>query len=234
MAISIRKNHLYIVSHFDGRNIGSLWDAFPVNLSYNYNNSAWNNLSTHCKNNQNNIPYVKKICGFKDEDYRTPLSLAFHPGGRLLAMRFVDVKERSLMQEMSVLYDVSTQERPKHYYSCQESEKCFLKYCNERSPDDAIDYIKEISFSEDGRILASPYGNTVRLFAVDTALTPMDCFYDQRFRSYEKTLNCIDFELVAQCSGHSSPVLTCRFNSRYMCLASGCLEGKIVFNCPKI
>ena len=228
MIISARKDHLYIITKFDGETISSIYNAYPQRLPIK-NEAQLKLYST----NDHNVPIVHVVGPLELNRYRTPICFVFHPSSEFIAMRLIDVKMQSLLEEITVLYRLPEQ-ATKPIYSSRDTESNFLKYVTEQSPEESLDYIKEINFSNDGRVLASPFKNSVRLLAVDVCITAMDEFFDTRFHSFEKSLNSVDFEEIAICDGHKYPVLTCKLNSDSMCLVSGCMEGRVVFNWPKL
>ena len=231
MVISMRRSHLFVVSNFDGCSIDELWNSIPQN--YPPLETDISRLSSHFKDRKKNIPCVHEIGPSSEANYRTPLSLTFHESGQYLAMRMIDVKANRLTQEISVLYKMQ-KEPQKYFYNVQELNPNFLNYIDEYSPHSVLDFIKEISFSSDGRIIVSPFGDKVRLFSVDHHCTPIDLFHDDRYQSTEKELKSLDFEEVAVYGGHCNGVLTCRLNSWDMCLVSGDVDGRVVFNRPRL
>ena len=231
MVISLRKDHLLFVSNFDGNTVDAIRNRMPSNFPLSPEDKE--RLDIVFGRNRKNVCSVHVINKLYSDNFRTPLSIAFHPGSKLLGMRVVDVKGGEFAQELTFLYDADIG-ACSYKDVAAESSQNFLKYVDEKSPDSVIDFIKEISFSQDGRILVSPYRNKVRLLAVDYNCTPMDAFYDSRYYSIEKSLCCCDFEEVVVCGSHADGVLTCRLNSNDMCLASGCIDGEVMFNWPRL
>ena len=218
-----------MVSKFDGCSIDELWNSIPQN--YPLLEADISRLSSHFKDRKKNIPCVHEIGPYSEANYRTSLSLTFHESGQYLAMRMLDVKANRLIQEISVLYKMQ-KEPQKYFYDVQELNANFLNYIEESCS--VLSFIKETSFSSDGRILVSPFGNKVRLFSVDYHCTPIDLFHDDRYRSTEKELKSSEFEEVAVYGGHCNTVLSCHLNSWDMCLVSGDVDGRVVFNRPRL
>jgi WD repeat-containing protein 32 len=87
-------------------------------------------------------------------------------------------------------------------------------------------FIKEISFSRDGRLLASPFGFGVRLLAFDSLCHEM-C-----------DLNVSDLDVavqmheVASNMSHTKEVLAAKFSPTDCLLVTGCLCGKVGFHQP--
>ena len=230
MVIS-RQNHLFVVSNFDGCSIDELWNSIPQN--YPLLEADISRLSSHFKDRKKNIPCVHEIGPSSEAYYKMPLSLTFHESGQYLAMRMIHVKPKAniIVQEISVLYKMQ-KEPQKYFYNVQELNANFLNYIDESHS--VLSYIKETSFSSDGRILVSPFGDKVRLFSVDYHCTPIDVFHDDRYQITEKELKSSDFEEVAVYGGHCNAVLSCRLNSWDMCLVSGDVDGRVVFNRPRL
>lgn len=91
-------------------------------------------------------------------------------------------------------------------------------------PDVAKEYIKEPSFSYDGRVVSSPFGNAVRLFAFNENLDQMN----------NKEKNTSKFYEAGFMTGHKRPVLCTKFAHSKIFLASGCLAGNVSFYQPKL
>ena len=234
MAITHRYNYLFVISNFDGSTISSMWNYFPRNFPPSETDKI--KLEEYSKDRTTNIPSIHAMSTLSEQNYRSLLSLSFHPSNsNLLATRVIDVKNLSLSLEMSLLYDVQLKGLPKKpFYSMQDVVGNILKYHDQNSSSSVLDYIKEISFSSDGRILATPQLNGVQLLAVDSHCTPIDLFYDDRYSSDEKLCKSLDFNEVGFCTGHEDGVLTCKLNSTTMTLASGCVGGRVIFNTPRL
>ncbi len=230
MLISQRKDHLVVLYNFDGTTVEEVKGVVPK--TFPLSNQARFKLSRAFQSQRKNIATIHDINSSRDGSYRTPLSIAYHPDSKLVAMRLVDIQHFMLQEEMSILYDVGLS-RPSHaYQTTEKTSKRFLRRTVEDSPESVIDYIKEISFSKpDGRVLASPFGNSVRLLAIDKLCTPMDVYCDSRY-PVDLEKNSVFTDIVV-CSEHRNGVLTCRLNSHNMCLVSGCIDGDVIFNWPR-
>ncbi|CAG2240619.1 DDB1- and CUL4-associated factor 10-like [Mytilus edulis] len=88
-------------------------------------------------------------------------------------------------------------------------------------------FIKELCFSNDGRLVCSPFGYGVRLLSFDPDcselcdIAPMSS-PGQPLRMYE----------VENCLSHSNVVVTCKFSPQHCMFVSGCLSGKVAFHQP--
>ena len=236
MFVSLRKNVCLVIDRLDSCNLHTINSSVQNLLAVP--RSREHSLYQELKQCRTNRPSVHIMSGLRSRatpSFRAVMSVAFHPSGDFIGLRYVDIKSDQLQHELMSLYDVRSGER--EYTPCCEIERSqenYLKYVDESTPSEALDYIKEICFSRDGRILASPYEGGVRLLAVDSLCTPMDLFYDHRFHSREKSLGIIEFEEIKMCTGHQSPVLTCKFANNDLLLGTGCLQGNVMFHKPQI
>lgn len=88
-------------------------------------------------------------------------------------------------------------------------------------------FIKEQSFSPDGRVIASPFAHGTRLLAFGS-----DCCKWVKSRkkdSEAEKLTEVNFLL-----SHSQPVCCSKFSPIHMLVATGCLGGQIAFHEPKL
>ena len=234
MAISLRKDHMVVVYEFDGNTIEEIKDVvpetFPISMGARYGlfQSFQNQDRIH-----RNVPTVHNFRHIPDDSYSTFLSVAFHPDSKLVALRLVNIHDYMLQREDCLLYNIALTKPRDSYITNRQMKERHLRTAYEDSPDSVLDYIKEISFSKpDGRVLASPYGNCVRLLGIDENCTPMDIYCDPRY-----PINIEKHELLETidvCSDHGDGgVLTCRLNFNSMCLVSGCMNGRLVFNQPR-
>ena len=230
MFVSTRKNISLIIENFDGKTLHTIHNDVKRLLAIPSDRTLCKKLK-QMKANRLSIHHMSGLKG--EHTFRAVMSLVFHPSGNFVGLRHLDIRNEALLHELTTLYSMNEGE----YSPVRRSDKTgpnYLKYIDETSPVEALDIIKEICFSHDGRILASPYQNGVRLLAVDSQCTPMDLFFDSRFHSSEKFLCNLDFEEVASCYGHSSAVLTCKFAHHDMMLGTGCVQGKVLFHKPRL
>ena len=227
MFVSMRKNVCLVIDGFEGSTIHEAGE----HISELLNNPESVMLHDRIRHRKRNRPSLHVMsCANNSESFRAVMSADFHPSSEFIALRHIDVHNETLHLELTTLYDL------RHDYSSylahSEAKNNYIRYIDEWSPDKALDYIKEIAFSKDGRVLASPFENGVRLFVVDSSCTPMDLYFDKRFHSKEKSLNSLDFDVIQTSLGHSSPVLTCKFAHHDLLLGSGCLRGEVAFHKP--
>lgn len=235
MFVTSRKSRCMVISNFNGSSLLEVQDLHGEFLSDQKNQHIHEKL----QNLSCNRPSVHTLCGNQGmRKYRVVMSAAFHPTGDFIGLRHTDVSsvrvEGQIHQELTCLYDL----REDCYTPCVAPELAqhkYLRYVDDKSPEDSRDYIKEICFSSDGQVLASPYRNGVRIFSVDPRCTPPDHYFDSRYHSPHKDYCCPDFEKTLCLPDiHSSSVLTCRFARHDFIIASGSLTGTVAFTSPKI
>ncbi len=92
-------------------------------------------------------------------------------------------------------------------------------------PNDGRGYIKELSVSPDGRLLCSSFGHGVRLLSFDQNCSELCDVYPAQPKElcHLKLIVC-----------HRHTVLTSRFSPTHCLLATGCLNGRVVFHQPRL
>lgn len=84
-------------------------------------------------------------------------------------------------------------------------------------------FIKEICFSNDGRLVCSPFANGVRLLAFDSSCSELcDCFPMSPSKLHEVVTNI----------NRGGIIVSNKFSPTDALLVTGCLEGKIGFHQP--
>ena len=87
--------------------------------------------------------------------------------------------------------------------------------------------IKEISFSPDGKVIASPSFSTVKLLAATSECPDLDYFLNRTsLPSHEL------YDLKCPLIEHKSLVTRCAFAPRDMILATGCVDGEVYIHQP--
>ncbi len=233
MFVSTRETMCVVIEQFEARSLHKIAASVESLMLEHW--SPHNSVIQRLKRRKTNQPVVHFMSGLKStSSFRAVMSAAFQSDG-FIGLRHIDVKKDLVCQELTTLYDVRTTDDEYHPY--HRVDKCrdkYRKYVDEESPSEAINFIKEISFSRDGRVLASPYEDGVRLLAVDHLCTPAEVYFDDRYHSWDKSLCSYEFEELGVCYGHSAPVLTCKFAHNDLMLATGCLAGKVKFHNPRL
>ncbi|KAL4231138.1 DDB1- and CUL4-associated factor 10 [Mactra antiquata] len=84
-------------------------------------------------------------------------------------------------------------------------------------------FIKEVGFSSDGRLISSPFGYGLRIFAFDSHCNELcDCIPASPVKLYEVTCSM----------AHSNCVVATKFSPVHNLVVTGCLDGKIAFHQP--
>ncbi|XP_060587631.1 LOW QUALITY PROTEIN: uncharacterized protein LOC132743126 [Ruditapes philippinarum] len=84
-------------------------------------------------------------------------------------------------------------------------------------------FIKEVGFSHDGRLISSPFGFGLRIFAFDSLCNELcDCIPSSPVKLYEVTCSL----------AHVNCVVATKFSPVHNLIVSGCLDGKIAFHQP--
>jgi len=91
-------------------------------------------------------------------------------------------------------------------------------------PNVGLGFIKEMSFSPNGRVLASPYANCVRLLGFNKSCHELcDCV----------PLTVVPLEEIATIGSMNSVVLSSTFSPTQPIVAAGCKDGTVAFCTPK-
>ncbi|XP_075148093.1 DDB1- and CUL4-associated factor 10 homolog [Haematobia irritans] len=108
-----------------------------------------------------------------------------------------------------------------------ENPKKLMYYIQE--PNKGKGFIKEPSFSADGRIVCSPYDNGVRLLGYSDTC----CEYPRHYREIDTIKQKPRaLHVLKELRCHDDKVLSTKFSPREPLLASGCKSGKVVWYHP--
>ena len=228
MFISERDNKCTVIDHFNGT---CLKDIAPVvkDLRENVYQPSTYNLLERLGCNRPSVYTMSERKG--ESSYRAIMSACFFPCGEFIGLRHIDIRNNQFQCENLTLFDLR-QDVYKPKYSSKDCQTKYLKYTDENSLRESLDIIKEISVSKDGRIIASPHEGGVRLQAIDEQATPPDVFFDDRYHSSFKEQRTLDFYTMQTMTGHNSEVQACKFANNDLLLATGCLNGHILFHRP--
>lgn len=162
------------------------------------------------------------------------LSFCFHPSNQFVAYRSLQ-RHASFQQptyETTCLYDIRDtlahgNSQLSQFYSDHPKQRVLAIKEHEFY---AQEFIKEISFSPDGRLVASPLSNTVKLLAATSECPKFDLhFRDPRQSNLPPSQLC---DLQCPLTTHQSPVLCCAFAPRDVLLATGCMDGEVYIHQP--
>lgn len=87
-------------------------------------------------------------------------------------------------------------------------------------------YIKELCYSNDGRIICSPFSHGVRLLSFSPSCDELS--------TLQPTSPGVKLHEIGTNISHSNIVLCTKFSPVHPLLVSGCLEGRIVWYQPRI
>ena len=234
MFVSGRNNICLVVNNFDGNSITNVRDDIE-SLFVSPNNHLSRSLvgqRTRLKSNRPSLHVMSGLQGMTS--FRSVMSAVMFPSGDLIGLRHIDVKNSGFHAENLSIYDLREFPETGHspVYTARQCQERYLMYIDEDSQMASLEFIKEISLSKDGRILASPYGTGVRLLAVGPEAVHPETFFDDRYRSPLKTKCSQDLEVLQSIHGHNKDVLACKFANHDLLLGTGCIEGHVLFHRP--
>ena len=235
MFISSRLNVCLLIENFNGSTVHNTRKDVELLFKSPTEQKLLERLKVYSENKPS-LYHMSGATAGTSRCYRAVMSATFHPSSSLLGLRHLDVKNETLRQELTTIFDVSDRGGEEYcpVHSIDRTQQNYMAYIDEYSSDDSLDYIKEISFSADGRVLASPHRTGARLLAIDSACTPMQLYLDERYHSVEKSLCSPDFTVAQTCTGHAGDVLTCKFAHHDVLLGTGCFKGQVCFHRPQL
>lgn len=92
-------------------------------------------------------------------------------------------------------------------------------------------FIKELCFNSDGRVIASPQGNGVRLLGFNEHFHELSNCVDS-WDAPQKPRALTEVSVDANC--HPDLVVCTKFSPNYPLLVSGCVQGNVVWHYPNI
>lgn len=135
----------------------------------------------------------------------------------------------NVLTKLTGLFDEVRTAQQKMNNRYKTNSKRLLYYAPEL--DSGKGFIKELCFSSDGRVIASPYDNGVRILAFNERCQELcDTVDSWTEPQTPKTLQ----EVVVNKNCHSEVVVCAKFSPNYPLLVSGCLRGSIVWHYPKL
>jgi len=161
------------------------------------------------------------------------LSICCHPSNKFVAYRSLQ-RHRLSAYETTCLYDI----RDTHTQCNSELWQYYSDFPDQRilaikeHKFYAHEYIKEISFSPDGRLIATPVSNTVKLLTVTSECTDPNLYFQNPRQN--SLLSSELYDVQCSLTSHKDPVLCCAFAPRDVLLATGCMNGEIFIHQPVI
>ena len=165
--------------------------------------------------------------------FSSMLSASFHPRNNdLIAHRSLSCNDSTALCETTCLYDIrdtcaQCNSELGQYYSDFPDKRVLTVKEHEFY---ARDFIKEITFSPDGRLIATPLSNTVKLLAATSECPNFDAYFHNPMENASLPSELCD--LQCPLIEHQSPVLCCAFAPRDVLLATGCMDGEIRIHQP--
>ena len=157
-------------------------------------------------------------------------SVCFHPGNNLIAYRSLQKRPYyNYVCENICLYDVRNtlghcDSELGQYYSDFPRER-MLAVKEDVHVAYEYELIKEISFSPDGRLIAAPSCNTLKLLSATSECPNFDHFLNPKQKASSDLYSMHSIL-------HHNPVICCAFAPRDMLLATGCTDGEIYIHQP--
>lgn len=239
LLLTTRYNCLMIINSFDGLNIvKDMYNSFGVMNKIAksfYPNTANHSTKVLQRDESQFITRKRNAVSFHlaPPPYSSVLSVCFHPNNKLIAYR--SLQRRNFIAydyESTCIYDVRDSHTQCHselgqYYSDFPERRMLAIKKHEIY---AHDFIKEICFSPDGRLIAAPLSNTVQLLAASAECPNIDLHFQKLNQDTSLPSKLCDLQcpLIA----HKNPVLCCTFAPRDVLLATGCMDGEIYIHQP--
>lgn len=238
LLVTTRYSCLIVVNNFDGLSIvRDMYNSFGVmnKVAKSFYLKRTKPTEMLQKDESKFLTRKKNVVSFHlvPLDLSSALSVCFHPSNSLIAYRSLQ-RQHFGSHEATCLYDVRdtlahNQWHTKlgQYYSDFPNRRMLAMKKHEFY---ARDFIKEIAFSPDGRLIAAPLSNTVKLFAATSECPNFDSYF--RDPSQNTSIPSELYELWCPLMEHQDPVLCCAFAPRDMLLATGSMDGEIYIHQP--
>ena len=240
LLITTQFNCFIVINNFDGDHIvRDMYNSFEVlqKIASVYDSVAEQgemlkeNERQFLTRNRNAVSFHVALPNESESLYKSQpsiMSACFHPSNKLIAYR--TVQRNNTLQETTSLFDIrdtnsfGRESAISQFYQTNPYRRT-LACCKHGSY--AQHFIKEINFSPDGRLLASPVENTVQLMELTSQ--PYQHNLDPLIinGSNMRVLNC-------KLTVHQSPVLCCAFAPGDILLASGSMDGNVLVHQPKL
>ena len=237
LLVTTRYSCLIAVNNFDGlRIVKDMYNSFAVmnKIAEGFYGSQTRAVEMLPRDERQFLKRKKNVVSFHSAppSFSSALSVCFHPSNNLIVYRSLQGHAFNAY-ETTCLYDIRNtiahcdSELGQYYNDFPDHRMLAIK----RHEFFAPNFIKEISFSPDGRLIATPVSNTVKLLAATS-----ECLnFDLHFQNPKQNTSPSPCELLdVQCPlrEHHSPVLCCAFAPRDVLLATGCMDGEIYIHQP--
>ena len=242
LLVTTQHSCLIIINNFNGLTIvedmcNSVGVLDKIARSFNINNT--NAIEMLQRDEHQFLSQKRNTVSFHfaPPDFGSTLSVCFHPSNELIAYRSLQKRPYyNYVCENICLYDVRNTlnlaqcntELDQYYSDFPRGRMLAVK----EDVHVACDYelIKDISFSPDGRLIATPLANTVKLLAA----TPKCLNFDHFLNPMQKTSlpPSVLYDIRCPLIKLHSPVICCAFAPRDTLLATGSVDGEIHIHQP--
>ncbi|CAB0012685.1 unnamed protein product [Nesidiocoris tenuis] len=177
---------------------------------------------THLFSKRRKKNRIEFLTDFPDgDDAEVVSSLQVHPQGWCALSRNISNDENS---EWTCVHDIqdleypTVDDRPSPENSGGEESDTEMGILSE--------FIKELCFSADGRLICSPFGYGIRLLAFSPECSELSSCVPEN--------GAVRLHQVAINMCHEDIVVSTKFSPRHCLLVSGCLTGRIVWHQPQL
>jgi len=241
LLITTQFNCFIIINNFDGDHIvRDMYHSFEViqKIASSYHSVVKQaemleeNEQQFLARSRNAVSFHVALPNESESLYKSQPSITsacFHPCNKIIAYR--TVQRNFTLQETTSLFDIrdtnmfDRESTVSQFYQTYPYRRTLACY---RHGSFAQHFIKEINFSPDGRLLASPIENTVQLIELTSQQYQHNL--DPVSGLLPSNMCLLDCKLTA----HDSPVLCCAFAPGDLLLASGSMDGTVFIHQPKL
>jgi len=233
LLIATRFNCFVIINDFDGDHIvKDMFNSFEViekiaatyNSSFEQGEMLKENEQQFLTRNRNAVSFHMALPNESNrEGLPGILSTCFHPSNKIIAYRTLQRCD-SVLQETTCLFDIrdTSFNRTSNVFQYYQNSPHLRTLACSKHESYAQHFIKEVNFSPEGKLLASPVANTLQLMELTSQ--------DHLDESLPSSIHVLDCKLTA----HSNPVLCCAFAPGDILLASGSMDGTVYIHQPKL
>ena len=240
LLVTTQHSYLIVINNFHGLTIvEDLHNSVRVmeKIARSFHNNSTSAVDMLQRDERRFLTQKKNAVSFHfaPPDCASAPSICFHPSNDLIGYRSLQKKPYyNYVCENICLYDVRNtlahcdSELGQYYSDFPRGRLLAVK----EDVHVAYDYelIKEINFSPDGRLIAAPSSNTVKLLAATSECPNFDHFLNQKQKTSLQPSDLYD--LQCPLIKHQNPVICCAFAPRDMLLATGCTDGQVYIHQP--